>query len=148
MTDAEVALATALIVILIFIVALFAQNRRPAISPPSPTSPSRPAPAGAAVPPGHPMDADRLSEQITAFEGRFDGRLTAMELKQAKTDHDVGNIRAALAALPSKDAVHRLEVQVTKTDGRVETIEAVLTAATRSLERIEGFLMSGGGRAP
>ena len=145
MTDWQVALVTAVGVALFFALMMFAQRRQAlvltaAVSAQAPTPDVGLQTEGLTTEGQTKAGFDGISERFEAF-GK---RLEKMETSHATTLHDVKNIRAALAGLPSKDAVHRLEVELTKTAGRVETVEVVVNASQRSLERIEDHLMSGG----
>lgn len=133
-SDFQVAAVTALIVIANFLVATFAQRRRtaPHVSPTGATQ------AGLAG----------VDERIAGFEGRMTTRLERIEERQSSgeerlkgTEHDVRNIRTALQALPSKDAVHRLEVQLTELNGKVTTVDTVALATQRSVDRIVSHLL-------
>ena len=128
--DWQVALATALVVATFFYVLSVAQRYRVVAAAPLLT------------------EVEPMTPGMAGFEGRLKLRLDTIEQRQkddqvklARTEHDVNNIRMALSALPSKDTVHRLEVQLTKVEGSVEAIQNVGISQQRSLDRIINHLM-------
>ena len=69
-------------------------------------------------------------------------RISAIETQVQKLDGDVMGMRETLKHLPTKDAVHRLEVQMTKLEGQVEGIAESAASTGRITERIENYLLS------
>lgn len=143
--DVQVALVTALVVVVVFVIASVAQGRRQ-IPAPAPSTVAAPAPAleAGATKAGLSLIDDRMA----GFESRITPRLSAIEEhqkmveeRQKSTEHDVRNIRTAMNALPSKDAVHRLEVQLAELHGRVVTADALALATNRSVDRILNHLL-------
>lgn len=135
--DAYIALATAAVVVSIFTVALFAQSRR--VAAPAVVLSNEETAAG----------FEGVLSRLTTFETSVAAEMKAMTTeivaikgRQQHNDHDVNNIRTMLQALPSKDAVHRLEVELTKVAGEVESSAKSMMATQRSLERIEDFILS------
>lgn len=69
-------------------------------------------------------------------------RLSRVETQQTDMAHDIRNIRAAIGALPSKESVHRLEVEMTELKGRLAVVDASTTSTGRAVDRIESLLLS------
>ena len=135
MTDFQLAVVVAGVIALVFGLMLFGQRRQAV------TVPALAISAGGFTTEGQTKAGfDGINERFEALGQRMD----KMETSHADTLHDVRNIRSAIQGLPSKDAVHRLEVELTKTAGKIETVEVVVNASKHSLQRIEDHLMSGG----
>ena len=134
MTDVQLALSVALGLVLVFGVTAAARMRLPS------------------VPDGTPIGRiDMLNERLVAIEGRLkttdhldmvDERLVAIEGRLKATDHHVANIRTIIGALPSKDAVQRLEVELAVVKGDIKLGNAEGLATARAVERIENHLLA------
>lgn len=68
-------------------------------------------------------------------------RLGAAEAKWAETDHDVRNIRLVVGNLPTKESINAIAVQVAESRGKMDGMQATLQSQTKSLDRIEDWLM-------
>lgn len=64
-----------------------------------------------------------------------------LKLKQAETDHSIAQIRTMVGALPSIKAFHELELKVTGLDGKVDVNNAIVASTSRTVERIETYLL-------
>lgn len=72
----------------------------------------------------------------------IEDRLSTIEKRQDTTEHHIGNIRQMIGALPTKDVVHRMDLQLTATAGKVEQVSSEVAATGRAVERIEGYLLN------
>jgi Protein of unknown function (DUF2730) len=73
-----------------------------------------------------------------------EGRLTKMEGRVAHVDSHEGRIaklESDVAALPSKDAFHRLELDVSEVKGTTRVLETELKPISSGLMRIEKYLL-------
>lgn len=68
-------------------------------------------------------------------------RLDEVERKQNQADHDLRNVRMTVAGLATKDSVNAVALQVAEMRGEVKGVMTNTAATTRSIERIEDFLM-------
>ena len=68
-------------------------------------------------------------------------RLEEVERKQLQADHDLRGLRMVVSGLATKEIVNRVEVQVAEMRGEVKGLVQNTAATTRSIERIEDFLM-------
>ncbi len=68
-------------------------------------------------------------------------RLEEVERKQLQADHDLRGLRMVVSGLATKESVNRVEVQVAEMRGEVKGLVQNTAATTRSIERIEDFLM-------
>lgn len=68
-------------------------------------------------------------------------RLEEVERKQNQADHDLRNVRMTVAGLATKDSVNAVALQVAEMRGEVKGVVTNTAATTRSIERIEDFLM-------
>lgn len=68
-------------------------------------------------------------------------RLDEVERKQGRSDHDIRNVRQIVNALATKDSVNGVALQVAEMRGEVKGLLSNTQATTRSIERIEDFLM-------
>lgn len=68
-------------------------------------------------------------------------RMDAIEKAQEKADHDIRNVRMTVAGLATKDSVNQVALQVAEMRGEVKGLVTNTAATTRSIERIEDFLM-------
>ncbi len=166
MSDFQVAMALFFALALVFALAWITQSRRPA--PVVLTKPrervdmlderlSAIEALGRSIP-----RVDIIDERLSAIEGWaaqttppgplgrsiprvdiIDKRLSDIEGWAKTTDHNVNNIRAAIGALPTRDAVHKLEVDMATVAGKVELNHALAVATSRAVERIESHLIKG-----
>lgn len=118
MSDFQLAMAVLAGIVVIFVLAWLAQGRKPR----------------------SPLTMGQSKERIDIM----DDRLSAIEGWAKSTTHDMSNVRAMLQALPSKDAVHKLEVDMVTLAGKLEVINTVSVATGRAVDRIENHLMSQG----
>ncbi|GJD93377.1 hypothetical protein [Methylobacterium iners] len=68
-------------------------------------------------------------------------RLDDVERRQKETDHDVRAVRMVVNHLATKDSVTNVGLQVAEMRGEVKGLVINTQATTRSVERIEDFLM-------
>lgn len=68
-------------------------------------------------------------------------RLDEVERRQRQADHDLRNVRMTVAGLATKDSVNALSVSVAEMRGEVRGLVTNTAATTRSIERIEDFLL-------
>ena len=115
MSDFQLAMAVLGGVVIVFVLAWIGQSRRPLVT-------------------GAPKERMDI----------MDDRLSAIEGWAKTTDHNVANIRTAIGALPSAQAVHKLEVDMATLAGKVEVINTVAVATGRAVDRIENHLMTKG----
>jgi hypothetical protein len=76
-----------------------------------------------------------------AVIGDVKHRLDEMERKQNQADHDLRNLRQTIVGLATKDSVQGVALQVAEMRGEVKGLVINTAATTRSIERIEDFLM-------
>ncbi len=76
-----------------------------------------------------------------AVMGDVKHRLDEMERKQNQADHDLRNLRQTIVGLATKDSVQGVALQVAEMRGEVKGLVVNTAATTRSIERIEDFLM-------
>jgi len=58
----------------------------------------------------------------------------------------VQKLESEIIHLPDKDSVHRLELHVTEMSGSIGRIEEQFKGVSRTVNRIDDFLMKAGGR--
>lgn len=68
-------------------------------------------------------------------------RLDEVERKQNQADHDLRGLRMVVSGLATKDSVNGVALQVAEMRGEVKGLVHNTAATTRSIERIEDFLM-------
>ena len=71
-----------------------------------------------------------------------DRRLADVEKRLDRTNHDIANIKQGMQALPTKEAVHRLELTLADFRGDMREIRTELASATRTIERVDTYLVS------
>lgn len=132
MTDFQVAVAVLGGIMALFTLAFVVQLRRP---------------VAIAVPAAAPGSADHRTDRESTdaigqdvIQLKTETKATADRVREV--EHSVAQIRTMMAALPSKDSVNKLEVQVTELKGDMKLIAATTTATGRAVERIEDHLMS------
>ena len=69
-------------------------------------------------------------------------KIQSMEERLVHAEHDLRNVRMIVNGLATKESVNRIEVQVAEMRGEVKGLVNNTAATTRSIERIEGFLMT------
>lgn len=69
-------------------------------------------------------------------------RIESIETRLVTAEHDLRNVRMTVGGLATKESVNRIEVQVAEMRGDVKGLATNTAATTRSIERIEGFLMA------
>lgn len=134
--DMEVAVGLALALALVALLAVVVQRRVPVAA-------TAAGPVLAAALAALPDGSDN------AIVGAFRKELNAVKDAQAgmagqlrEHDHHLAQVRTMLGALPSKDAVHKLEIEVSDLKGEVKAITATTSSTGRTVERIEAFLLS------
>ena len=115
MTDLPLALSIAALIAVIFLAAIVARRQRPD--------------------PGNVMTGRGPLHHV-------EDRLSAVEKRMDASERHLGNIRAMIGALPSKDVVHRMDLQLTATAGKVEQVDAAVTSVGRAVDRIETYLLN------
>lgn len=68
-------------------------------------------------------------------------RLEEVERKQNQADHDLRGLRMVVSGLATKESVNGVALQVAEMRGEVKGLVQNTAATTRSIERIEDFLM-------
>jgi hypothetical protein len=86
---------------------------------------------------GEPLHTARLQH--------IDGRLGAVEKSLEDTMHDLRNVRMVVGNLPTKDAVHRIELELTGVAGSVKGLQAEVTATSRAVNRVVDLLLDKSG---
>ena len=87
----------------------------------------------------------RSSRPVRSIDGKIDlmnRRLDEVERKQNQADHDLRGVRQVLPHLATRDSVNLVAVQVAEMRGEVKSVVNSSAATTRSIERIEQFLMA------
>lgn len=69
-------------------------------------------------------------------------RLSMVEQRLGQTEHHVANMRMALGGLPTKEHLHKLELQVSELNGNLQRTAETTLSTSRAVERIETFLMN------
>ncbi len=130
MTDFQTAMAVLGGIVGLFGLAFVVQLRRPVAVP-------------AAAPGSGDHRTDRESTDAIGadvLQLKVDVKGTADRVREV--EHSVAQIRTMMAALPSKDSVNKLEVQVTELKGDMKLIATTTTATGRSVERILDHLIN------
>ncbi len=132
MTDFQTAMTLAGAIVLLAALVLIFQPRRPApaVSAPEVATSARPGTTP------EPASADELA-QVRNAQAATDRRLGEVE-------HSLAQVRTMMGALPTKDAVNKLEVKITEVAGRVDLTHQIATRSSAQLDRIEDFLLKGG----
>lgn len=114
MTDAQVGIIVALVLGALLIIALLPRRSTPDV-------------------------ASRLDEF-----GRRLSVLTEHQSKQdekiAETNHSVAQLRQIVTGLPTKDEVHKIELEVREMKGNVASIDRATAATQRMVESIDRFI--------
>jgi len=132
MTDFQTAMAVLGGIMGLFTLAFVVQLRRPvAIAVPA---------AGSADHRTDRESTDAIGADVLQL--KVDVKGTAYRVREV--EHSVAQIRTMMNALPSKDSVHKLEVQVTELKGEMKLIAQTTTATGRAVERIENHLITPG----
>lgn len=130
MTDFQVAMAVLGGILALFGLAFVVQLRRPvAIAVPA---------AGSADHRTDRESTDAIGQDIIQL--KTETKATADRVREV--EHSVAQIRTMMNALPSKDSVNKLEVQVTELKGDMKLIASTTTATGRAVERIENHLLA------
>ena len=131
MSDFQTAMTLAGAIVLLAALVLIFQPRRPSAGPaPAAAVSARPSP----VP--EPASADELA-RVRNAQAATDRRLGEVE-------HSLAQVRTMMGALPTKDAVNKLEVKITEVAGDVALTNQIATRSSAQLDRIEDFLLKGG----
>ncbi|MFC5553635.1 hypothetical protein ACFPQ7_06795 [Methylobacterium iners] len=69
-------------------------------------------------------------------------RVEDVEKTAEKAKHDIANVRMSVGGLATKDSVNNLSVQVAEMRGAMTGLVSNTSATTRSIERIEDFLIN------
>lgn len=72
---------------------------------------------------------------------RIDLRMSVVEKALSETQHDLSGVRMVVQNLPNKDAIHRMEIELTAATGKVGALASEVTSATRAVERVEDLLL-------
>lgn len=116
--DFELAVLIAAVLVIVASLALLARRQQPA--------PAREATTSSAV----PADLAGIEQRIKAVEGRV-----------SEVEHGVNQVRTMLNALPTKDSVHNIALQVTELRGDMKVNNTTTIATSKSVERIEEWCM-------
>ncbi len=120
MTDFQTAMSLAGAIVVLAALVMIFQPRRPSV----------PRPIGVF---GEPASADELA-QVRSAQAATDRRL-------GEVAHDLAQVRTMMGALPSKDAVHRIELEVAELKGDIKLNNVQTLATSKGVERIENWLM-------
>ena len=71
-----------------------------------------------------------------------EARFVHVEERLDRQDHDLKNLRMAMSALPTKDTVNQLAVRIEALGGDMKAVAATTNATSRTVERIETFMLS------
>jgi hypothetical protein len=84
--------------------------------------------------------ADANDEVMAALRA-IDGRLTLFDQRVGKMEHD-------LSTRPTGEQMHKMELQLTRMDGRIDGLDRTANATNASVNRMEEFLynIAGGKR--
>lgn len=127
MTDFQVAMVVMGSILTLFGLAFVVQLRRPV--------------AALVASADHRTDresTDAIGQDVIQL--KTETKATADRVREV--EHSVAQIRTMMNALPSKDSVNKLEVQVTELKGEMKLIASTTTATGRAVERIEDHLMN------
>lgn len=122
LTDPLLAVLILAVVVVALALAIIVSRRSPIVVPAQPVA----------------VRVNELEDRLDVFESHLKEQDGTME----RQDHDLRNIRMMLQSVPTKDAVHQIDIKVTSLDGKVATVEATSSANGRTLERIENFLLN------
>lgn len=86
--------------------------------------------------------AARSARAAEVSVGRVAARVDEIEGRIQKSEHHLANVRMAIDALPTKDTVNRIDLRVAEVNGKVEAVAQTSIANSRSLERIEHYLLN------
>jgi hypothetical protein len=74
----------------------------------------------------------------------YDDKLAKLDDESGDHDRRIQKIEDLLPHLPSKDAVHNIDLAIARLEGHVAKIEASGAATERTVRRIDDFLSKGG----
>lgn len=118
MTDGQIALALAGILVLTLVVAILGRRPRRIVV-----------------------------EEGAAGAAHLDRRLDAVEKRLDNQDHDLKNLRSAMQGLPTKNEVHRIELTLAEMRGEMRGLSGEVKGVGRQVERIDEFLMTATAKA-
>lgn len=70
-------------------------------------------------------------------------KIEKIEGQVADHDRRLGRVEGELQHLPSKEAVHELTVKLTELAGKFAAVDGEVNGISRTVERIERYLMEG-----
>ncbi|MGX5776502.1 DUF2730 family protein [Methylorubrum zatmanii] len=88
--------------------------------------------------------AVRERRAAPSTDAKLDALAQRMDVNEAKlkeTDHDVRSIKMVVQNLPTKDSINAIAVDIAKTQGKMETVQASLVVISKQYDRIEDYLM-------
>lgn len=91
------------------------------------------------------VPAAPVAVRVEEIEGRleaFEEHLKEQDGTLKRQDHELRNIRMSLASMPTKDIVHKMDIELTALGGKVASVDVTTTANGRTLERIENYLLN------
>jgi hypothetical protein len=86
-------------------------------------------------------------EAHAAALGERDGRIKALADKVELLDDRVFRVEADIKHLPDKDTAHRMEMAISRLEGRLETMDERLKPVASMATRMQDFMMDQGARA-
>lgn len=86
-------------------------------------------------------------EAHAAALGERDGRIQAISQKVELLEDRVFRIESEIKHLPDKDTAHRMEMAISRLEGRLETMDERLKPVASMANRMQEFMLDQGARA-
>lgn len=93
---------------------------------------------------GTKADVAAVRERMEAIDDELRGRDDETVAKLAGVHDRLMEVEGELEHLPTKDQVHKLEIQVTSIQGSVATMAAGMQMLTATTTRVENYLLERG----
>ena len=88
-----------------------------------------------------PMKQPSSSSAIPADLVGIEDRIKAVETRVFEVEHGVNQLRTMMNALPTKDSVHGIALQVTELKGDLKVNNSTTAATAKVVDRIEEWIM-------
>ncbi|MGY6246681.1 DUF2730 family protein [Bosea thiooxidans] len=86
-------------------------------------------------------------EAHAAALGERDGRIRSLTEKLELLDDRVFHVESEIKHLPDKDTAHRMEMAISRLEGRLETMDERLKPVASMASRMQDFMIEQGARA-
>ena len=122
MTDFQTAMTLAGAIVLLAALVLIFQPRRPATVRPAET-------------------ASGGSSALPADLAAMEGKIKAVEGRLSEVEHGVNQVRTMMNALPTKDSVQHIALQVAELKGDLKANNVTTAATAKGVEKMMGWMM-------